>query len=279
MSLILPKFCLQAKTVFITGSSRGIGAAIARECAKYGANVVITGKSDVAQEKLPGTIHTVAAEVTSLGGRALALKLDVRDEVAIAAAMEQAANHFGGIDILINNAGAIFLASIDKTPMKRFDLVNQINTRATFATVQACLPYLQQSNNPHILNMSPPLNMDAKWFADKIAYTISKYGMSMCTLGLAQELKNKNIAVNSLWPKTTIATSAVAVNFPKEILQASRKDIIVAEAAAYIITQNSIACTGNFFLDEEVLRAAGVSDFSVYAYGDAGKLVKDFYVE
>ncbi len=279
MSFILPKDCLQAKTVFITGSSRGIGAAIARECAKYGANVVITGKSDVAHETLPGTIHTVAAEVVSLGGQALPIKLDVRDEIAIAAAMEQAANYFGGIDILINNAGAIFLAPIDKTPMKKFDLVNQINTRATFAAAQACLPYLQQSNNPHILNISPPLNINAKWFADKLAYTISKYGMSMCTLGLARELKNKNIAVNSLWPKTTIATSAIAVNFPAAVLKASRKDIIVAEAATYIINQSSKECTGNFFLDEEVLRTAGVSDFSVYAYSDSGALMPDFYVE
>ena len=270
---------MKGLTVFITGASRGIGAAIARSCAKLGANVVVTAKSSEPHPSLPGTIHTVAAEVEELGGKALAIALDVRDANAIADAVKQAAEHFGGIDILINNAGALFLAPIGHTPMKRYDLINQVNARATFAMCQAAIPYLKKSANPHILNMSPPLNMAAKWFKDTLAYTISKYGMSMCTLGLAAELKDRNIAVNSLWPKTTIATAAVSVNFPKEILQASRKDTIVADAVIHIVHQDSSEVSGNFFIDEDVLRDSGVTDFSKYAYGNADNLYTDLYLD
>lgn len=252
---------LRGKVVFITGSTRGIGREIALRCARDGANVVITGKTTEAHEKLPGTIYSVADEVQQAGGQALAIQLDVRDELAIAAAVAQAASHFGGIDVLVNNASAISLTGTLATSAKKLDLMWGVNMRATFLMSQACIPYLQQSASPHILTLSPPLNMQAKWFAPHLAYTMSKYGMSMCTLGLAQEFPE--ISVNCLWPKTTIATAAIEFNFPEAILRASRKPAIVADAAHWIVTNEG--GSGNFYIDEAVLRHAGVSDFGQYA--------------
>ena len=253
------------KTIFITGSSRGIGREIALRCARDGANVVITGKTAEAHAKLPGTIHSVAAEVQQAGGQVLATQLDVRDENAIQAAVEQAARHFGGIDVLVNNASAISLTDTPNTPAKRLDLMWDVNMRATFLASQSCIPHLKKSANPHILNLSPPLNMDAKWFAPHVAYSISKYGMSLCALGMAREFAADGIAVNCLWPRTTIATAAVEFNFPETVLRASRKPAIVADAAHHILMRDSRECTGNFFVDEDVLRGAGMEDFGQYA--------------
>lgn len=269
---------LANKTIFITGSSRGIGREIALRCARDGANVVITGKTAEPHPTLSGTIHTVAEEVERAGGGALALQLDVRDESQIQAAVKQAALHFGGIDVLINNASAIFLADTSSMPMKRYDLVMDVNVRATYATSQACIPYLEKSDNPHILTLSPPLNLDPKWFAAHLAYTMSKYGMSMCTLGLSEELKSKDIAVNSLWPKTTIATAAIEHNFPPEIYQASRQPAIVADAAHYIVTQKSTELTGKFLIDEEVLKKTGLTDFDKYAVKQGASLFPDIFL-
>lgn len=270
---------LKNKTVFITGASRGIGAAMACRVAEDGANVVILAKTKEPHPKLQGTIDSVAAEVEARGGKALALQVDVRQEEQVYAAVERAVEEFGGIDILINNASAINLTPTLSTKMKRFDLMFGVNVRATFLASQACLPYLQKSENPHILTLSPPLNMDAKWFKNHLAYTMSKYGMSMCTLGLAEEFKAEGIAANSLWPKTTIATAAVEFNFPKELLDASRTTDIMADAAYEIITKNSKEFTGNYCIDEDVLRAAGMKDFSKYANKPGHPLQADLYVE
>lgn len=270
---------LQGKTVFITGSSRGIGREIALRCAADGANVVITGKTADPHAKLPGTIHSVAGEAEAAGGKALALQLDVRDERAVQQAVEQAASHFGGIDILVNNASAINLTDTLNTPSRRLDLMWEVNMRATFLASQACIPFLKKAANPHILTMSPPLNMDAKWFAPHLAYTISKYGMSMCTLGMAREYADAGIAVNSLWPRTTIATAAIEFNFPEQILRASRKPAIVADAAYRIFISNSRDCTGNFFIDEDVLRESGVTDFGQYAVTPGAPLFDDLFLK
>lgn len=270
---------LRSKTVFITGSTRGIGREIALRCAQAGANVVITGKTAEAHAKLPGTIHSVADEVQQAGGQALAIQLDVRDEQAIAAAATQATEHFGGIDVLVNNASAISLTGTMVTSAKKLDLMWDVNMRATFLMSQACIPYLKQAKNPHILTMSPPLNMEAKWFAPHLAYTMSKFGMSMCTLGLARELVNDGIAVNSLWPSTTIATAAVEFNFPEAILKASRKPAIMADAAYAILQRDSRVCTGNFFIDEAVLYQEGITDFEQYAVSHGTKLYKDLFLE
>jgi len=269
---------LQNKTVFITGATRGIGRSMALRFAEEGANIVVTGKSSVPHPKLPGTIHTVAEEVEKLGAKALALKLDVRDADAIEKVMAQAAAHFGSLDVLVNNASAINLTNTQDTEMKRFDLMMSVNVRATFACSRAAIPYLAKASNPHILNMSPPLNMEAKWFKDHLAYTYSKYGMSICTLGMAEEFKSLGIAVNSLWPRTTIATAAIAVHFPEHILQASRDPRIVADAALQVISQDSRKVSGHFFIDEEVLREAGVSDFSGYAKVTNAELCPDLFL-
>jgi len=269
---------LRGKTIFITGSSRGIGREIALRCARDGANLVITGKTVEAHAKLPGTILSVAAEVEQAGGRALAIQLDVRDEQALKAAMDRAALHFGGIDVLVNNASAISLTGTLETTSKRLDLMWDVNMRATFLASQTCIPYLKQSANPHILTLSPPLNLDAKWFAPHVAYTISKYGMSLCTLGMAQEFREDGIAVNCLWPRTTIATAAIEYNFPEAVLRASRKPAIMADAAHRILTRDSRACSGNFFIDEEVLREAGVTDFGQYAVAAGTPLFGDLFL-
>ncbi|MAZ77725.1 MAG: short chain dehydrogenase [Legionellaceae bacterium] len=269
---------LKHKTVLITGSTRGIGREIALRCAKEGANVVITGKTTEPHPKLPGTIHTTAEEVEKIGGQAIALELDVRDEVKIQQVVDAAAAHFGGIDILVNNASAIFLADTTNTSMKRYDLMMGVNVRATYACSQACIPYLEKGSNPHILNLSPPLNLDPKWFAPHLAYTMSKYGMSLCTLGLAEELKSKGIAVNSLWPKTTIATAAIKHNFPPNIYQASRTPAIVADAAYYVLTKKANTCTGQFLIDEDVLKEAGETQFDQYANQPGTPLFPDIFL-
>jgi citronellol/citronellal dehydrogenase len=269
---------LQGKTIFITGASRGIGRAIALRCARDGANIVIAAKSAEPHPKLEGTIHSVAAEVGAAGGRALPLQLDIRDEAAVAAAARQAAESFGGIDALVNNASAIGLSGTLSTPMKRYDLMQTVNTRGTYACSQACLPYLLEADNAHILTLSPPLNLDPKWFSPHVAYTIAKYGMSMCTLGMAREFAAQGVAVNSLWPRTTIATAAVEVFFPESI-QASRKPAIMADAAHAILTRDSRSTTGNFFIDEEVLREAGVTDFEQYAVTPGGQVHTDIFLD
>lgn len=270
---------LRGKTLFITGASRGIGREIALRCARDGANVVITGKTAEAHARLSGTIHSVAAEVEQAGGSALAIRLDVRDEQALQAAVDQAARHFGGIDVLVNNASAISLTNTLDTPAKKLDLMWDVNMRATFLASQACIPYLKKSANPHILTLSPPLNLDAKWFAPHVAYSISKYGMSLCALGMAREFETCGIAVNCLWPRTTIATAAIEANFPEAILRASRKPSIVADAAHCILTRTSRGCNGNFFIDEEVLRDAGMEDFGQYAVTPDVELFNDLFLD
>ncbi len=269
---------LKGKTIFITGASRGIGREIALKCANDGANIVVTAKTIEPHAKLPGTIHSVALEVEAAGGHALAVQVDVRDEGAVLAAVEIAVARFGGIDILVNNASAIALTDTLQTPMKRFDLMLGVNARGTFAASQACILHLMKAANPHILNLSPPLNMNAKWFKNHTAYTMSKYGMSMCTLGMAAELEGRGIAVNSLWPRTTIATAAIEVNFPPEILKASRRPAIMADAAYAIFKRDSRRHTGNFYIDEAVLREEGVTDFAHYAVTPGAQLYPDLFL-
>lgn len=266
------------KVVFITGATRGIGRQIALKLASEGAIIVITGKTDTPNPKLPGTIHSVAEEVTALGGIAEPRILDVRDEQQVMYVTSEIGDKYGKIDVLINNASAIQLTDTLNTPMRKFDLMFGVNVRATYACSQACIPYLAKADNPHILTLSPPLNMDAKWFKDHVAYTMAKYGMSMCTLGMAEELKSKHIAVNSLWPKTTIATMAIKVHFPEALIQASRKPEIMADATYEILKQNSKQVTGNFFIDEDVLRKAGVTDFEQYAVNPKVPLYSDLFL-
>ena len=270
---------LKDKTLFITGGSRGIGREIALRAAKDGARIVIAAKTAEPHPKLAGTIHSVAADIEAAGGAALPIQLDVRDESAIQQAVAAAASHFGGIDILVNNASAISLTPTEQTPAKRFDLMFGVNVRATFLCSQACIPHLRKSANAHILTLSPPLSMQPKWFAGHVAYTMSKYGMSMCTLGMAEELKKDGIAVNSLWPKTTIATAAVEIHFPPQILRASRHAAIMADAAHAILTSDARQNTGNFHIDEDVLRAAGVTNFDAYAVTPGVSLFRDLFVE
>ncbi|HET7832445.1 MAG TPA: NAD(P)-dependent oxidoreductase [Gallionella sp.] len=270
---------LRNRVIFITGSTRGIGREIALACAREGAKVVITGKTIAAHARLPGTIHSVAAEVVEAGGQAFAIQLDVRDEQAIQTAVAQTVEQFGGIDVLVNNASAISLTGTLETPVKKFDLMWDVNARATFLMSQACIPYLKCAENPHILTLSPPLNLDAQWFAPHLAYSMSKYGMSLCTLGMAREFAADGIAVNSLWPRTTIATSAIKFNFPEALLRASRKPAIVADAALHILGRDSRSRSGQFFIDEEVLRAAGVNDFGRYAMDSGVPLKNDLFLE
>ncbi|MGY6587112.1 MAG: SDR family oxidoreductase [Wenzhouxiangella sp.] len=270
---------LRGKTLFITGASRGIGKAIALRAAADGANVIIAAKTDRKHPKLPGTIHDAAAEVEAAGGRALAMKLDIRDEDAVATAMAQAAEHFGGIDILVNNASAIYLAPTDQVPMKRFDLMFGVNVRGTFVCSQAALPYLRQADNPHILNLSPPLNMDKKWFAPHVAYTMAKYGMSLCVLGMAEEFRKDGIAVNALWPRTVIATAALAMLGDAVKPEHCRKPEIMADAAQWILSQPAKAVTGNFFIDDEALTQAGVTDLDQYAVKPGAPLLPDLFLD
>lgn len=267
---------LADKTIFITGGSRGIGRAIALRAAQDGANVVIASKTDEPHSKLPGTIHSVAAEIEAAGGRALPLVLDVRDDARIEVAMAEAAIRFGGIDILVNNASALYLAKTAETPMKRFDLMHSVNMRGTFAATQAALPYLKKSSNAHVLVLSPPLDLEPTWFAPHCAYTMSKYGMSMCVLGMAEEFRQYRISVNALWPQTMIYTAASKA-FGLEAA-GCRKPEIMADASHIILTGNTADRTGQFLLDEEVLRFAGLTDFSSYEIVRGAPLEKDLFV-
>ncbi len=270
---------LKNKVLFITGASRGIGLAIALKAARDGARIVIAAKTATANDKLPGTIFTAAEEIKAAGGEVLAVQCDVRDEEQVKAAIAKAVEAFGGIDIVVNNAGAIQLTSTEHTEMKRFDLMQAVNARAVYMTVKHALPYLKKSTNAHILNLSPPLNLDADWFAPHLAYTLSKYGMSMCTLGMAAEFKKARIAVNSLWPETAIDTSAIRnLLGGQESVQASRKPEIVADAAHWIFNQPADTCTGNFFIDSAVLTAAGETDLTKYAVDPAATLLPDFFL-
>ena len=274
---------LAGKTLFITGGSRGIGLAIALRAARDGANVAIAAKTSEPHPKLPGTIHSAAAEIEAAGGRALPLLCDIRDDAAIAGAVAATVERFGGIDILVNNASAISLTGTLATKMKRFDLMFGVNVRGTYACSQACLPHLVEAakagRNPHILTLAPPLNLDPKWFAPHVAYTMAKYGMSMCVLGMAAEFRDAGVAVNALWPRTVIATAAIAmIPGASSQLAQMRKPEIVADAAHAVLTRDARATTGNFFLDEDVLREAGVTDFAEYAMKAGAPLMPDLFL-
>jgi citronellol/citronellal dehydrogenase len=270
---------LRGKTLFITGASRGIGLAIGLRAARDGANVVIAAKTAEPNPKLPGTIFTAAKEIEEAGGKALPLTVDVRDEAGIAAAVAKAVETFGGIDILVNNASAISLTGTEQTEMKRYDLMHQINTRGTFLCSKLCIPHLKKAANPHVLNLSPPLNMETRWFAPHVAYTMAKFGMSMCVLGMAGEYKSAGIAFNALWPRTTIATSAINnLLGGSNMMKASRKPEIMADAAYIIFNRPARECTGNFFIDDEVMKSAGKIDLSEYAVDPSQQLMPDFFV-
>lgn len=267
-------------TAFITGGSRGIGKAIAARLARAGYNIAIAAKTAFPHPKLEGTIYTAAAELEAVGAAVLPLQVDVRDEAQVQSAVAKTIETFGGIDVLVNNASAINLSPTKAIEPKRFDLMHGINVRGTFFTCQACIHYLKKSANPHILNLSPPLNLSPKWFAQHLAYTMSKYGMSMIVLGLAEELKKDGIGVNALWPRTTIATAAVQNLLGGNlIMQQSRTPEIVAEAAYAILRRNAKACTGNFFFDEDVLREEGITDFSSYAVDASQPLMPDIFID
>lgn len=269
---------LQGKTLFITGASRGIGKAIALRAAVDGANIVIAAKTAEPNPKLPGTIYTAAEEITAAGGKALPLSVDIRDENQIAAAVAETVKQFGGIDILINNASAINLTGTLQTPARRFDLMMSVNMRGTFLCSQACLPYLQKAENPHILVMSPPISLKPQWFGPHLAYTMSKFGMSMCVLGLAEEFRADGIAVNALWPKSVIATAALAMLGDAVKPDHCRTAEIVADAAHALLTRPSRQTTGRFLTDEEVLAEEGVRDFSRYAMDPTKPLLTDLFL-
>lgn len=269
---------LSGKTLFITGASRGIGKAIALRAAADGARIVVAAKTTVEHPKLPGTIFSAAAEIEAAGGRALPIALDIRDAAAIGDAMAQAAAHFGGIDILVNNASAISLTGTLDTPAKRFDLMHGVNVRGTFLCSQAAIPYLERAANPHILNLAPPPNLDPRWLQSHVAYTLSKYGMSWCALAMAHEFADRGIACNALWPRTVIATAALAL-LPGVDVQRCRKPEIVADAAHRILTRDARTLTGQFLIDEAVLREAGVSDFEHYAVDASQPLSVDLFLD
>jgi citronellol/citronellal dehydrogenase len=270
----------QNKTAIITGATRGIGKAIALRLAKEGANIVIAAKSVEENPKLGGTIFTAAAEIEAAGGKALAVQCDIRFEEQIQNVVDKTAERFGGIDILINNASAISLTPTEKTEPKRFDLMHDINVRGTFMMTKACIPFLRKSTNPHILTLSPPVNLNPKWLANHVAYTLTKYNMSMMTLGWAAEFKNDKIAANSLWPRTTIDTAAVRNLLGGEMLaNMSRTVDILADAAYYILRQPSTECTGNLFVDEAVLAKEGITDLEKYSVVPGAKLYTDLFVE
>ncbi|SME89312.1 citronellol/citronellal dehydrogenase [Tistlia consotensis] len=271
---------LKGRTILVTGASRGIGRAIALRAAAEGANVVIAAKSDVAHPKLPGTIHSVAEEVRAAGGRALAVKLDVRDEASIAATVEATAEAFGGLDAVVNNAGAIRLEPAARLELKRFDLLHQVNTRALLAVTKAALPLLEASDNPHVLSLSPPLNLEPRWLAPYIPYTVTKYAMTLLTMGLAEELRDKGIAVNTLWPRTTIATAAVRFEVGEALIERSRTPAIVADAACLILSAPATELTGQTLIDEDLLRRFGETDFERYRNGPPGaELALDLFID
>lgn len=271
---------LHNRTIFITGASRGIGRAIALSCAHQGANVVIAAKSSEPHPKLPGTIHTVAAEVEQAGGQALAIALDVRDEQNVDAAMQQAVKQFGGIDVLVNNASAIALTNLQSTDVKKFDLIHSINTRGTLVCSKAAIPHLKQSDQAHIITLSPPMNMQAHWLKPFIPYTLSKYGMTLLTLGMAEELREDGIAACTLWPQTAIATAAVQFALDPSIMKKSRTPAIMADAALAIIQTKDMSLSGETLIDESLLRSRGIIDFDHYKYdSQAQELVRDLYLD
>ena len=269
---------LYGKTLFITGASRGIGLAIALRAARDGANIVIAAKSDVANPKLPGTIHSAAREIEAAGGQALAIRCDIREEADVQAAVDAAVARFGGIDILVNNASAIWLHGTADTPMKRFDLMFGVNVRGTFLCSQKCLPHLEKSANPHILTLSPPPNLNPDWFAPHTAYTIAKYGMSLCALGMAREFADQGIAVNTLWPRTVIATAAIKM-IPGVDADRCRTPEILADAAHAILIQPSRSISGRFLIDDEVLAEAGITDLSKYSVKPGADLLPDLFLD
>lgn len=271
---------MQKRTAFISGGSRGIGKAIALALAGQGYNITIAAKTAEKHPKLEGTIYTAAEEIEAAGGKALPVVVDIRSEEMVEAAIQQTVDTFGGIDILVNNASAISLTQTPQTAMKRFDLMHSINVRGTFMVSRNCIPHLKKGNNPHILTLSPPLNLKPEWFGQHLAYTMSKYGMSMTVLGLANELKSAGIAANALWPQTAIATAAVKFALGGDaMMQQCRTTEIMADAALAILMKDSKTCTGNFFIDEDVLRDEGVSDFTKYAVNPEKELFKDLFVE
>ncbi|RDI96972.1 NAD(P)-dependent oxidoreductase [Dyella solisilvae] len=269
---------LAGKTLFISGASRGIGLAIALRAARDGANIVIAAKSSVPNPRLPGTIHTAAAEIEAAGGKALPIKCDIREEDEVQAAVAATVEAFGGIDILVNNASAIWLAGALDTPMKRFDLMQQVNARGSFLCAQACLPHLLKSSNPHILTLAPPPSLDPKWWAPHTGYTLAKMGMSFVTLGLAGEFGPQGVAVNALWPRTIIATDALNM-IPGVPIERCRQPTIVADAAHAVLTRPSNGFAGNFLIDEEVLQQAGITDFSAYAVNPAKSPLPDLFLD
>ena len=270
---------LKNKTLFVSGASRGIGLAIAKRAAKDGANVILAAKTAEPHPKLPGTIYTAAEEIEEVGGKALPVVCDIRDEENVRNAVNKGLDHFGAIDICINNASAIQLTGTLQTDMKRYDLMNQINARGTFLVSKVCLPHLIKSDNPHILNLSPPLDMDPKWFGPHVAYTMAKFGMSLCVLGMAEEFKEEGVAVNALWPRTAVATAAIKNALGGDsIMNISRSPEIMADAAHVILTKNSREFTGNFCIDDNLLADNGVSDFSQYAEVPFAELAPDFFV-
>lgn len=270
---------LKDKVIFITGASRGIGKAIALKCAQDGANIAVVAKTKEPHPKLPGTVYTAVEDIEKAGGRAIPCIADIRFEEQVQAAVNATIDEFGSIDVLINDASAISITPTLQTTMKRFDLMFSVNVRGSFLCAKSCIPHLKKSENPHILNLSPPLNLDPKWFGNHLAYTMSKYGMSMCVLGMAEEFKKEGIGVNALWPRTTIATSAVKnlLGGDKTIRQ-SRTPEIVADAAYIIINKSSRECTGNFFIDDEVLIEEGITDLSKYSLVPGAKLLPDFFL-
>ena len=269
---------LTGKTLFVTGGSRGIGLAIALRAAADGANIAIAAKTVEPHPKLPGTIHTAARDIEAAGATCLPLQCDIRDETQIARAVAATVERFGGIDVLVNNASAIGLTGTMETPPKRFDLMFGINVRGTYMTSQACIPHLRKAANPHILTLSPPLNMNPRWFRHHVAYTMAKYGMSMCVLGMAEEFREAGIAVNALWPKSIIATAALQM-IPGIDAARGRKPEVMADAAHWILTQPARSCTGNFFIDEDVLRKAGVADLRGYAVDPSKPLAQDLFLD
>ncbi|HEX7839768.1 MAG TPA: NAD(P)-dependent oxidoreductase [Kofleriaceae bacterium] len=270
---------LRGKTLFITGASRGIGLAIGLRAARDGANVAIAAKTAEPNPKLPGTVYTAAEEINRAGGKGLPIVCDIRFEDQVIAAIDTAVAAFGGLDILVNNASAISLTGTEYTPMKRYDLMHQINTRGTFVCSKAAIPYLKKADNPHILNISPPLNMEERWFAPHVAYTMAKFGMSMCVLGMAGELRRDGIAVNALWPRTAIATAAVQNLLGGEsAMRGSRKPSIMGDAAHAILTKPSREFTGRFCIDDEVLAQEGKTDLSEYAMDPNAQLLPDYFI-
>jgi citronellol/citronellal dehydrogenase len=270
---------LKGKTLFITGASRGIGLAIALRAARDGANITVAAKTAAPDPRLPGTIFTAAEDIEKAGGKALPIALDIRDEQGVEAAVAKTVETFGGLDILVNNASAIHLAGTLQTPMKRYDLMHQINGRGTFLVSQKCIPHLKKATNPHVLTLSPPLDFDVKWFRPHAAYTLAKFSMSIYSWAMAAEFRDDGIAFNCLWPRTTIATAAVKNLLGGEaLMQRSRTPEIMADAAHWILTQPSRACTGNFFIDDEVLTRAGVRDLAKYAVTPGAELAPDFFV-